>query len=135
MASAEEEMNRLAYEAQYLQTQAQELQRQLQNAIMLKNEIENTVKTIKAMEDLKEETYFQIGAGSFVKAKATEGRGILVDVGAAIFLEKEPKEAIILLEKRKGNVDKALELLKNNLEEVSKRLLEIDKRAEEMQKQ
>jgi prefoldin alpha subunit len=135
MASAEEEMNKLAYEAQYLQAQGEEIGRQVQNALMLKNEIENTIKTIESMKTLKDETYFQIGAGSFVKARASEERGVLVDVGAAIFVEKKPDEAKELLEKRLQNLEKAVEILKKNAEQITKRLQEIDSRASELQGQ
>ena len=135
MASAEEEMNKLAYEAQYLQTQAQEMQRQLQSAIMLQSEIEATQKTIDGLKGLDDETYFQVGAGSFIRAKPSGEKGILVDIGAGVFMEKNPDDAKELLAKRSANITKAIESLKGTVEKINRRLQEIDMQAQEMQSQ
>ncbi|HLC48385.1 MAG TPA: prefoldin subunit alpha [Candidatus Norongarragalinales archaeon] len=128
----EEELNRLAYEAQYLQQQAQEMQRQLQQAILVLNNIDATTKTIDGLTGVKEDTFFQIGSDAFVKARPSPDM-VLIDVGANVLIEKEPKDAKELLKTRKANMEKAVGVLQRNLEKLNGRLLEIDRKAEELQ--
>ncbi|MFH0971307.1 MAG: prefoldin subunit alpha [Candidatus Micrarchaeota archaeon] len=130
---SEEELNKLAYEAQYLQQQAQEMQRQLQQAIAIASQLEAAAKTIEGLKDNKEEDYFQLGGGAFIKAKTAENSGILMDIGAGVFAEKNPEEAKELMQKRKKDVEKAMEILKNNLQKLTRRLQEIDGLAEDLQ--
>ncbi|MFH1751233.1 MAG: prefoldin subunit alpha [Candidatus Micrarchaeota archaeon] len=131
--SNEEELQKLAYEAQYLQQQAQEMQRQLQQAVLLINNIDSTDKTIDGLSGMKEETYFQIGSDAFVKARPSENGRVLIDVGASALMEKEPHDAKDILKKRKAQLEKALETLRRNLDKINKRLMEIDGKAEELQ--
>ncbi|MBI5224234.1 prefoldin subunit alpha [Candidatus Micrarchaeota archaeon] len=129
----EEELNKLSYEAQYLQTQMQEMQRQLSQAVAVGIQLDSTQKSISGLPDVTDETYFQLGAGTFIKAKPANGKSVIIDVGAGVFLEKPFGEAIELLKKRKSNVDKAIETLRSNIEKISKRLSEIDLEAAKYQ--
>ncbi|MFH1442811.1 MAG: prefoldin subunit alpha [Candidatus Micrarchaeota archaeon] len=132
--SSEEELQKLAYEAQYLQSNLQEMQRQYQQAVAMMNQIEQTEKTVAALKDAKEDTYFQLGAGAFMKGKPNERKGVLIDMGANVFMEKTAEEARELLKARKANIEKAVGSIKKNLEEVSRRLEEIDSLAADLQK-
>ncbi len=133
--TTEEEYNKLAMEAQYLQQQMQEMQRQLQQGIMIQSGIDSTVKTIDGMKGVKNETFFQIGSGAFIKGRANDGKGILVDVGAGMFVEKAPEDAKVLLLDRKDKIEKAIEMLKKNLAQLTKRLQEIDAQVSQMEGQ
>lgn len=133
--SNEEELNKLAYEAQYLTQQAQDMQRQLQQAVIVINNIDATIKTIDGLSGVKEETYFQIGSNAHVLARPSENRKVLIEIGAKVMVEKEPAEAKELLRNHKVQMEKAVELLKKSNEQVSKRLMEIDMKAEELQTQ
>ncbi|MEK6953899.1 MAG: prefoldin subunit alpha [Candidatus Micrarchaeota archaeon] len=129
----DEEIQKLAYEAQYLQQQLSEMQRQLQQAIIVMNNIDATTKTIDGLKGLRQETYFQIGSDAFVKAKPQEGDKILIDAGANVLIEKEPHEAKEILRKRKEQVEKATEVMKRNIDKLNARLMDIEKKAEEFQ--
>ncbi|MEK6843530.1 MAG: prefoldin subunit alpha [Candidatus Micrarchaeota archaeon] len=129
----EEELNKLAYEAQYLQSQLQEMQRQLQQAASVGMQLDITDKSIGQMLDLKDETYFQLGAGTFLLAKPSVENTVLIDIGAGVFLEKPFDEAREILKKRKTSVDKAIDAMKGNIEKLSKRLAELDLEASKYQ--
>lgn len=135
MASKEEELNRLAYEAQNLEAQLQEMQRQLQQAQLLVNEMNSTSASLEGLKELKEDTYFQLGSGAFIKGTAAENKYILIDVGAGVFMEKPIGEARELILKRREKLEKGIEALKANLTQGLKRLQEINQLADDLQQQ
>lgn len=130
---AQAELNKLAYEAQYLEAQIQEMQKQLQQMVMINGQMDSTIKTIEGLKEAKNEAYFQIGSGSFIKAKPSGERGILMDVGASVFIDKKPEDAKEVLSKRKKDAERVIEMLKNNIQQIAKRLEEIDVKATELQ--
>ncbi len=134
MASNEEELQKLAYEAQYLEQQMQEFQRQFQQAAVIQGQLEQTIQGIGGLEKANGDPYFQLGSGAFMKATPTPNLGVLVEIGSGVFIEKAPSEAISILGKRKDSIEKALGVLKGNIEKISKRLSEIDLKAADLQK-
>ena len=91
--------------AQNLEALKQQLEFVEQQMIELKStsmSMEDVVKT-----GAENEIFLPLGSGCFGRGKITDGKKVLVGVGAGVFLEKDAKDAKAFVEKNFNEVEKA----------------------------
>ncbi len=136
MAEANEQLERLAYEYQLLQAQAQLLAQNLELLTMGRNEfqaVKETLEGLKKVEDEKPEILVPIGAGSFLKGIIVDRENAIVSVGAGYAVEKSLDNAIAYLEKRVKEYDEAIAKTQEGLRKLEAQLNELAKKAQALQ--
>jgi len=130
------EMERLAYEYQLLQAQAQLLAQNLELLTLGRNEfqaVKETLEELKKVEEEKPEILVPIGAGSFLKARIEDKENAIVSVGAGYAIEKNLDEAIAYLEARIKEYEEAIAKTQEALKKLEAQLGDLAKRAQEIQ--
>lgn len=128
MVSNNEELRKLAAEAESYQRMQNALKEQIVSVNM--SAMESAV-AINSIEKIKggENSLVSLGSGIFVKAKLEKNQKVLVDMGSGIYGEVEPDKAIEILKKRiedgKGYSDK----LENEMKKVKTNLSELESKA------
>ncbi len=136
MAEANEQLERLAYEYQLLQAQAQLLAQNLELLTMGRNEfqaVKETLEGLKKVEDEKPEILVPIGAGSFLKGIIVDRENAIVSVGAGYAVEKSLDDAIAYLEERVKEYDEAIAKTQEGLRKLEAQLNELAKKAQALQ--
>jgi prefoldin alpha subunit len=137
MAERNEKLERLAYEYQLLQAQAQLLAQNLELLTLGRNEfsaVKDTLEGLKKTEEEKPEILVPIGAGSFLKGVLVDKDNAIVSVGAGYAVERSIEDAISYLEKRIKEYDEAIVKTQDALKKLETQLQELAKRAQELQK-
>jgi prefoldin alpha subunit len=130
----QEKFEMLAAEASYHQHYAKEIENQMRAIAQVEGEID---RTLQALKELKtgQTSLFNIGSGIFVKGETKEVEKLLVNVGANVFIENTPEQAISFLEEKKKELNEAKEDLVKSMEAISNRLKEIDIEARRLMKE
>ena len=136
MAEANEQLERLAYEYQLLQAQAQLLAQNLELLTLGKNEfqaVKKTLEGLKKVEEEKPEILVPIGAGSFLRGIIVDRENAIVSVGAGYAVEKGLDEAIEYLDARIKEYDEAIAKTQESLKKLEAQLGELAERAQALQ--
>ncbi len=136
MAEANEQLERLAYEYQLLQAQAQLLAQNLELLTMGRNEFQAVKETLEGLKDVeaeKPEILVPIGAGSFLKGIIVDRENAIVSVGAGYAVEKSLDDAIAYLEERVKEYDEAIAKTQEGLRKLEAQLNELAKKAQALQ--
>ncbi|HDZ36182.1 MAG TPA: prefoldin subunit alpha [Thermococcus sp.] len=136
MAETNEQLERLAYEYQLLQAQAQLLAQNLELLTLGRNEfqaVKETLEELKKVEEGNPEILVPIGAGSFLKARIEDKENAIVSVGAGYAIEKNLDDAIAYLEARIKEYDEAIAKNQEALKKLEGQLGELAKKAQELQ--
>ncbi len=131
----EEEIQKLAYEYQLLQAQAQLLAQNLELLTLGKNEFQAVKETLEALKkgEGTPEVLIPIGAGSFLRGRIEDMEHAIVSVGAGYATEKSIEDAVEYLSKRIKEYEEAIAKTQNALAEIEKRLQQLSQRAQEIQ--
>ncbi|NJE48266.1 prefoldin subunit alpha [Thermococcus sp. 9N3] len=131
----EKEMEKLAYEYQLLQAQAQLLAQNLELLTLGRDEFKAVKETLEELKKTEGEVEIlvPIGAGSFLKGKITDKENAIVSVGAGYAVEKNLDSAIEYLEERIKEYDEAIAKTQEALKKLEAQLGELAKRAQELQ--
>jgi len=105
---------------QVLQKYLEELREQ---AVVIEKrfiEIEATGQVLDDIKKLKEanDILIPLGSGCYGHGKITDVNNTLIDVGAGVFMNKNPEEAKIFLEKKKAEIDKIAKNIQNEITTV-----------------
>jgi len=132
----EKEMEKLAYEYQLLQAQAQLLAQNLELLSLGRNEFQAVKETIEELKKAEGEVEIlvPIGAGSFLKGLITDKENAIVSVGAGYAVEKNLDDAITYLEERIKEYDEAIIKTQEALKNLETQLGELAKKAQELQR-
>jgi prefoldin alpha subunit len=136
MAETNEQLERLAYEYQLLQAQAQLLAQNLELLTLGRNEfqaVKETLEELKKVEDEKPEILVPIGAGSFLKGLIVDKDNAIVSVGAGYAIEKSLDDAIAYLDARIKEYDEAIAKTQEGLKKLEAQLGELAQKAQELQ--
>jgi prefoldin alpha subunit len=136
MAERNEQLERLAYEYQLLQAQAQLLAQNLDLLTMGRNEfqaVKETLEGLKKTEDERPEILVPIGAGSFLRGVLIDKNNAIVSVGAGYAIEKSLDDAVEYLEARIKEYDDAIAKTQEGLKNLEGRLQELAQRAQQLQ--
>ena len=119
----DEQDAKIAYELQYYQSQAQEIEKQISQVAALLQENEASLAALDAVSKAgSAETLSPIGTGVFVKMKISDSKKFLVDIGGRIIAEKSAEETHAILETRKKNAESMLQKLEKSFEEAARRI-------------
>jgi len=136
MAEANEQLERLAYEYQLLQAQAQLLAQNLELLTLGKNEfqaVKETLEELKKVEEEKPEILVPIGAGSFLKARIEDKENAIVSVGAGYAIEKNLDDAVAYLDARIKEYEEAIAKTQEALKKLEGQLGDLAQKAQEIQ--
>jgi len=136
MAGTNEQLERLAYEYQLLQAQAQVLSQNLELLTLGRNEfmaVRETLEKLRDMDEEKPEVLLPLGAGSFLKARVEDREHAIVSVGAGYAIEKGIDDAIAYLEERIREHDETIAQTQEALRRLEGQLGELAGKARELQ--
>ncbi|OYT42801.1 MAG: prefoldin subunit alpha [Candidatus Aenigmarchaeota archaeon ex4484_224] len=88
-------------------------------------EISQTLQTLNEINE--NETFFSLGSGIFSKGKITDPNKFLVFIGSNTSIEMEKSEAISFLERRKEEIEKALNEIAKEESKLIEQLNQISK--------
>lgn len=131
----EKEMEKLAYEYQLLQAQAQLLAQNLELLTLGMNEFKAVRETLEGLKKTEGEAEIlvPIGAGSFLRGKITDKENAIVSVGAGYAVEKNLDSAIEYLDERIKEYEGAIARTQDALKKLEAQLGDLAKRAQELQ--
>ncbi|AIF69362.1 prefoldin subunit alpha [Palaeococcus pacificus DY20341] len=138
MAQSEEALQKLAYEYQLLQAQAQLLAQNLELLTLGMNEfkaVKETLEKLKEVEDEKPEILVPIGAGSFLKGQIVDKENAIVSVGAGYAIEKSLDDAIGYLDSRVKEYEEAIKKTQESLHQIEHKLQELAIKAQKLQQE
>ncbi|MDK2913999.1 MAG: prefoldin alpha subunit [Thermococcaceae archaeon] len=136
MAETNEQLERLAYEYQLLQAQAQLLAQNLELLTLGKNEfqaVKETLEGLKKVEEERPEILVPIGAGSFLKGVIVDRENTIVSIGAGYAVEKTLDDAITYLDARIKEYEEAIAKTQEGLKKLEAQLGELARKAQELQ--
>ena len=82
-------------------------------------EILSTLSSIEEIGKKQESVLFKLGSEAYVNGQITDGNKILVEIGAGVVLEKPLEEGKQILNKRKEEMENALNEIQTNISQLS----------------
>lgn len=134
----EEALQKLAYEYQLLQAQAQLLSQNLELLTLGMNEfsaVKGTLEELKKVEEENPEILVPIGAGSFLKGKIMDKRSAIVSIGAGYAMEKSIDDAIAYLNERIKEYEDAIRKTQESLQKIERKLQDLAVQAQKLQRE
>lgn len=134
---SEEALQKLAYEYQLLQAQAQLLSQNLELLTLGMNEfsaVKGTLEELKKVEEENPEILVPIGAGSFLKGKILDKSNAIVSVGAGYAVKKSIDEAIAYLNERIKEYEDAIRKTQESLQKIEHKLQDLAVQAQKLQR-
>lgn len=125
----QEELARLAYEAQGYNDQSRALQQQLAALQAAIADIRGALETLNNMENASQGVLVPLGAGAMMKAKLINEGKVMIDIGAGFIAEKEIKEGLEILGERLKRTEDAADRTQKAVAQIAEHLSEIDSRA------
>ncbi|AIY90598.1 prefoldin subunit alpha [Geoglobus acetivorans] len=117
-----------------LRREAEGIQARIVEIQLMKEELKRTLESLEFFEKAEGdvEALLNLGGGVFAYVDVKNSRKMLVDVGAGIVVEKEIKEAIETLNRKKESVEETEKRLKELLEQIAKQMEKIQKEIAEI---
>ena len=125
----QEELARLAYEAQGYNDQSRALQQQLAALQAAIADIRGAIETLQNLEKATQGILAPIGAGVMMKAKLVNEGKVLVDIGSGFIAEKEITEGLKILHERLKRTEEGADQTQKGIAQIAEHLSEIDSRA------
>ncbi|MBD3397867.1 prefoldin subunit alpha [Candidatus Micrarchaeota archaeon] len=110
--------------------QKQAVERELEKLMVSLMELNNSIATIKGLEE--REGLVPIGGGAFVKAKL-EGEKVLVPIGSGYTKEYSIKDASEEVSKRIELTEKAVKRMRDELSKVDKEMAKLEQEFRKIQ--
>ncbi|MBE8538626.1 prefoldin subunit alpha [Geoglobus acetivorans] len=117
-----------------LRREAEGIQARIVEIQLIKEELKRTLESLEFFEKAEGdvEALLNLGGGVFAYVDVKNSRKMLVDVGAGIVVEKEIKEAIETLNRKKESVEETEKKLRELLEQIAKQMEKIQKEIAEI---
>jgi len=125
----QEELARLAYEAQGYNDQSRALQQQMGALRAAIADLRGAIETLQNLENATQGIMAPIGAGVMMKAKLINEGKVMVDIGSGFVAEKDLAEGLKLLEERLKRTEDGADQTQKAIAQISEHLSEIDSRA------
>ncbi|VVC03931.1 Prefoldin subunit alpha [Candidatus Burarchaeum australiense] len=125
----QEELARLAYEAQGYNDQSRALQQQLAALQAAVADLRSAIETLGSLEKASQGVMVPIGAGAMMKAKLINEGKVMIDIGAGFMAEKDLKEGVEILQDRLKRTEEAGDRTQTAIAQIAEHLSEIDSRA------
>jgi len=112
---------------QQLQSEAEAIQRKIFELEIVDSQLEKTIESLEYFDSLDEgvEALMNLGGGVFAYVDVKNAKKMLVDVGAGVVVEKEVKEAIDLLKKKRETIQQNVTTLEQALQQIVERARQI----------
>ncbi|WP_456468341.1 prefoldin subunit alpha [Archaeoglobus sp.] len=119
MASEKDIQEKIAV-LQYLQSEAETLQRRLVELELLENEYRKTLETLEFFDSIdgEIEALMNLGGGVFAYVDVKNSKKMLVDIGSGVVVEREVKEAIEFVKKKIKKIEENSQSLTAMLQQV-----------------
>ncbi len=119
-----------------LRKEAEGIQARIIEIQMMKDELSRTIESLEFFEKSEGdvEALLNLGGGVFAYVDVRNSRKMLVDVGAGVVVEKEVREAIETLSKKRRNVEETEKKLKELLEQIAGQMEKIQREISELAK-
>jgi len=133
----EEEFQRYAAMIDYYKSQLESIENQqnyLQAAIMDYQKAKLTVEKLSETKSGKE-ILIPIGGGVYTYATSKKPSKVLADIGSGIVIEKNPKDASGIIDKRIDALQSDQQSLSQMSEQIKNQMNEISKKAQEIYEQ
>lgn len=133
----EEEFQRYAAMVDYYKSQLESIENQnsyLQAAIMDYQKAKLTVQKLSETQT-GNEMLIPIGGGVFTYATTKKPSKVLADIGAGIVIEKNPKEALTIIDKRIKDLQENQQSLNEMSEKIQNQMKEISQKAQAIYEQ
>jgi len=105
---------------QQLQAESEIIQRKIIELELAHSQLEKTIESLEFFNsvDGNVNALMNLGGGVFAYVNISNVKKLLVDVGAGVMIEKDVKEAIEFLKKKKENIEQAMAQLEQALQQV-----------------
>ncbi len=112
---------------QQLQSEAEAIQRKIFELEIVDSQLEKTIESLEYFDSLDEgvEALMNLGGGVFAYVDVKNAKKMLVDVGAGVVVEKEVKEAIDFLKKKRETIQQNVTTLEQALQQIVERARQI----------
>ncbi len=122
-------LEELRKEAEGIQTRIIEIQ-------MMKEELNRTIESLEFFEKTEDdvEALLNLGGGVFAYVDVSNSKKMLVDVGAGVVVEKEVKDAIETLSRKKQNVEETEKKLGELLQQIAGQMEKVQREISELAK-
>jgi len=119
-----------------LRKEAEGIQARIIEVQMMKDELNRTIESLEFFEKSEGdvEALLNLGGGVFAYVDVKNSKKMLVDVGSGVVVEKEVKDAIETLSRKKQNVEETEKKLKELLEQIAGQMEKIQKEISELAK-
>jgi len=130
----EEEIQRYASLIEYYKNQLQSIETQFQYLQATIMDFTQAKITIEKLSEVKKSTELLVplGGGTFAFATTKNTSKILTDVGAGIVIEKTPKDAIDIIQKRIEVLEQSQKNLTTMSQQIQQQMNEVSMKAEQM---
>ncbi|WP_324736622.1 prefoldin subunit alpha [Thermococcus sp. SY098] len=138
MAQNQEQLERLAYEYQLLQAQAQLLAQNLELLTLGMNEfraVKETLEELKKVEDETPEILVPVGAGSFLRGMIVDKEHAIVSIGAGYAVEKSLDDAVTYFDIRIKEYEDAIKRTQEALQQIEQKLQDLAQKAQKIQQE
>lgn len=130
------ELEKLAYEYQLLQAQAQLLAQNLELLALAGNELKTLRETLEGLRDMgseNPEVLIPIGGGSFLKGMVTDRERAVISMGAGYSAEMPIESAMELVDRRIKEYEMAIQRTQEALRKIEGQLQELARRAQSLE--
>jgi len=133
----EEEFQRYAAMVDYYKSQLESIEQQnnyLQAAVM---DYQKAKLTVQKLAETKSgnEMLIPIGGGVFTYATTKKPSKVLADIGSGVVIEKDPKDALSIIDKRIKELQNNQESLNDMSEKIQDQMREISRKAQAIYEQ
>lgn len=114
---------------QQLKNEGDAVQKRILELEIAHSELENTIESLEYFDSLdgSVEALMNLGGGVFAYVDVKESKKMLVDIGAGVIVEKEVKDAIETLNKRKQKMQETISKLENMLGQIVSKAEELQR--------
>lgn len=98
-------------------------------------EIQTTLQSMDEIEKSKEEVLFPIGSEAYTFGKIIDKKKMIVEIGANVALGKTVEEGKKILDKRKLEMEDALNSIQRNITEISSSLEQLGPEIQDLAKE
>jgi prefoldin alpha subunit len=122
---------------QQLRAESEAIQRRIIEFDFAQSELDKTIESLEYFDSLDggTEALMNLGGGVFAYVDVKESKKMLVDVGSGVIIEKEVKDAIKTLRKKKENLQQTISKLEQFLEQIGAQAEKIQKEIAELSKE
>ena len=105
---------------QQLQAESEIIQRKIIELELAHSQLEKTIESLEFFNSIdgNVDALMNLGGGVFAYVNISNVKKLLVDVGAGVMVEKDVKEAIEFLKKKKEDIEQAMAQLEQALQQV-----------------